>query len=68
MKLPDYLAQHGLSEGAFAEAIGCSREAVRRYCKGERIPDRETMPKIADATQGSVTANDFFGISPAVAA
>lgn len=63
MKLSDYLAQKGLTEAEFADRIGSSREAVRRYCKGTRIPDREKMAKIALATACEVTANDFFGIA-----
>lgn len=63
MKLSDYLAQHALSEGEFADRIGCSREAVRRYCIGSRIPDKARMTKIALATGCEVTANDFFGIA-----
>ena len=68
MKLKDWLAREGApTRPQFAAQIGRTAEAVRRYEEGERIPDRETMPLIAAATSGSVTANDFFGISPATA-
>lgn len=63
MKLADYLAQEDLTADAFAESIGTSRESVRRYISGERIPDRKIMLKIALATGCKVTANDFFGIA-----
>ena len=63
MKLSDYLAKHEISEAEFAARIDRTREAVRRYCNGSRIPDKDTMPKIALATGCEVTANDFFGIA-----
>lgn len=63
MKLADWLSANSLNEGDFAERIGRSREAVRRYVNGERIPDRETMPLIAQHTAGAVTPNDFFGVA-----
>ncbi len=69
MTLKDWLEREGLAPASFAPRIGRSSEAVRRYASGERIPDRETMPLIAAATAGDVTANDFFGIAlPIVAA
>jgi hypothetical protein len=39
-----------------------SAETVRRYIIGERIPDKERMSRIALATDGQVTANDFFDL------
>ena len=63
MKLRDYLKDHSLSQSEFADRIGVSKETVRRYIAGTRIPERETMEKIALATACQVTANDFFGIA-----
>lgn len=63
MTLKDWLIEKGLSHGQFAEMIGRTSEAVRRYAAGDRIPDRETMPKIVAETGGHVTPNDFFGVS-----
>jgi transcriptional regulator with XRE-family HTH domain len=63
MKLADYLDNHGLTKSDFAEIIGVSEETIRRYIKGTRIPERETMEKIALATACKVTANDFFGMA-----
>jgi DNA-binding transcriptional regulator YdaS (Cro superfamily) len=48
---------------AFAKSIGVSAETVRRYLNGERIPDKKRMSRIALATHGQVTANDFFGLA-----
>lgn len=60
MRLSEYLERRNESEAEFASRIGRSRESVRRYCNGERIPDRETMPVIVAATDRSVMPNDFF--------
>lgn len=68
MQLKDWLEKHGVNNADFGRKIDRSAEAVRRYANGERIPDRETMPLIVDATAGAVTANDFFGIDPAESA
>lgn len=62
MTLKDWLIEQNVEPSAFAERIGRTAEAVRRYVNGARIPDRATMPLIVSATQGRVTANDFFGI------
>ena len=65
MKLADYLADRSIKPADFGGQIGVSYEAVRRYCTGERIPDREVMARIFGATGGAVTANDFFGLEVA---
>lgn len=62
MTLKEWLSNHDVSAAEFATRIGRTTEAVRRYVSGERIPDKATMPLIADATDSAVTANDFFGI------
>lgn len=62
MTLKEWLAAERVSIGEFAARIGRSAEAVRRYVAGERIPDKETMPLIAEQTNGAVLPNDFFGI------
>lgn len=63
MPLKDWLSANNKTFGEFGAEIGRSGEAVRRYAIGLRIPDRDTMPEIARATDGAVTANDFFGIA-----
>jgi hypothetical protein len=63
MKLADYLAAHNLSYAEFARMIHAKgKDTVRRYATG-RIPQEPYMTRIAEATGGKVTANDFFGIS-----
>lgn len=68
MTLKDWLAGKELSHSDFAKQIDRTTEAVRRYVAGERIPDRESMLKIVEVTNGEVTANDFFGIVPSAEA
>src|SRR5688572_26449322 len=57
MTLRDWLDTNGKSNAQFGEIIGRTAEAVRRYAAGDRIPDRETMPLIVEATGGKVTPN-----------
>lgn len=60
MKLKDYLSASGKTHAEFAEEIGVSVQSLYRYINGERIPDRDTMPKIMRATGEQVTANSFY--------
>lgn len=64
MKLADYLAHAALTDQAFADKIGMSQSAVNRLRRGETRPDWETASKIAHATDGAVTANDFMPENP----
>ena len=59
MTLSQYLSQHGFSAARFAERIGVSAEAVRRYISGERTPRPAIMHRIMAATGSAVTPNDF---------
>jgi transcriptional regulator with XRE-family HTH domain len=63
MKLADYLTHTSTSRRDFAKSIGVSKETVRRYVTGKRIPEKEVMEKIAEVTELKVTANDFFGLA-----
>lgn len=60
MKLVAWLAQHGVSQAAFAETIGSSQPQVARFAAGTRIPNRETMLRIVAATDGAVRPDDFY--------
>jgi transcriptional regulator with XRE-family HTH domain len=60
MKLATYLESHAISDAAFGEAIGVSRQAVFRYRTGERRPEWAVLEAIARATGGAVTADDFM--------
>lgn len=62
MKLADYLEAHNLTYAEFGRMIRATgKDTVRRYATG-RIPQEPYMTRIAEATGGKVTANDFFGI------
>lgn len=60
MKLLTYMADRDLDDSALAEKIGnCSEYAVRKWKYGERIPRLAHLIRIAEVTEGAVTANDF---------
>ena len=61
MQLRDYLAQDGVSRKAFADLIGVSSEAVRRYEAGLRTPRPDQLRAIVEATEGKVTLEDLIG-------
>ncbi|MEM9046722.1 MAG: helix-turn-helix transcriptional regulator [Pseudomonadota bacterium] len=60
-KLSDWLKANNITQKRFAEIIGANQAAVSRYCQ-DRVPDRDRMAKIHSATNGEVTANDFFDL------
>lgn len=60
MTLSDYLSEARLNYAEFGRKIGVSRQAVRRYVEDGRIPESAVLKKIIWATDGKVTANDFF--------
>lgn len=60
MELATYLDQNGTSLTDFAGKIGTTIEAVRKYKSKERMPKPDIMARITAATDGQVTANDFY--------
>ena len=60
MTLATYLVLAEIGDADFAKKIGSKRYSVYRWRVGDRIPDREFMRKIREATNGAVTANDFY--------
>ena len=64
MTLTQYLRLTGQNQADFAAQIGVTQMAVSRYCRGNRVPNSFVMRRIMDATQGAVTANDFFKAQP----
>lgn len=74
VKLGDYLSENDLTYTSFAPLIGVKKpETVRRYCllpgrAYHRIPRPPIMARIATATDGQVTAADFYATPPAAAA
>lgn len=62
MTLGHYLQHHGLTAAEFADRIGVSPEATRRYAAGARIPHQAVMVRIFEVTGGVVTPNDFYSL------
>ena len=64
MKLSQYLETHSLTETAFAELVCADQSTVHRLRSKGQIPGRDLMARIFEATNGEVTANDFFELPP----
>lgn len=62
MKLKTYMERHKLSPARFAALIGVSQPAVHRYVHNGRIPQRDVMLRIVEATGGKVTPTDFYDV------
>ena len=60
MQLQSYITAHGLSRPAFAARIGVTPQALHRYLSGARVPHKDVLRRIAEATDGAVQPNDFF--------
>lgn len=60
MKLAEYLSDAEIKASAFAERIGVTRQTLWRYMSGERRPEWDVLERIAQATRGQVTPNDFL--------
>lgn len=61
MTLNDYLTKTGLSHAAFANEVGdVTEHGVKKWARGERLPRRNALRRIAEVTGGMVTATDFL--------
>jgi DNA-binding transcriptional regulator YdaS (Cro superfamily) len=61
MKLATYMDRNGLDDEAMAAQIGgVSSHAVKKWRYGERVPRPDAMQRLAKATGGKVTADDFM--------
>lgn len=49
-----------LTDVQLAKQLKCSIGALRKWRYGERIPRPDQMRRIAEATEGLVTPNDFL--------
>ena len=64
MRLDQWLARSRESRSAFARRVGLSPAAVTALCNEPDVwVGRETAERIAAATGGAVTPNDFLGLS-----
>jgi transcriptional regulator with XRE-family HTH domain len=65
MKLADYLVANGMAAADFAERMGVHRSTVSRWLApaepGKPVcrPSWDELRKMAEVTNGAVTANDF---------
>ena len=62
MTLGEYLDRTGTARAAFARQIDVRHITVTRYLAG-RVPEPEVMKRIIAATDGCVSANDFFRVA-----
>ncbi len=60
MTLGDYLEANGITAAAFAAKVDVSPVAVHRYVRRGRVPERDVMQRIVDATSGQVRPDDFY--------
>jgi len=60
MKLTDYLAQPHVSRQNFARALGVHVDSLYKWERGDRIPRKNMLAKIAEQTGGAVRPADFF--------
>lgn len=59
MRLADWLKETGTAQDAFANAIGVTQGRISQLVRGG-WPSADLALKIAAATDGKVTANDFM--------
>jgi len=60
MKLKHYLRSNRINQAQFAKRCGLSTATISRIISGERQPSLKVMQIIFRASNGKVTANDFF--------
>lgn len=60
MKLADYLETKGIKRSDFAREIGVTAGWVTCLCDGSGWPSQDVGERIAKATGGIVTPNDFM--------
>src|SRR3954469_17967578 len=63
MQLAGWLKHSKSTRADFARAVGISPGRVTQICEGE-LPSLDLAERIAKATSGAVTPNDFVGLVP----
>ena len=58
MDLPEYLFKNKISVIKFAKILGTERTYVHRWMSGDRIPSKNMLQKISNATEGQITRFD----------
>ncbi len=64
MKLSLWLKTGGISARELAAEINTTEATISRLKNGHALPSMEMAGKIAEATGGAVTANDFLDLGP----
>lgn len=59
MTLREWLDRNKVTVEVFADRIGTHHSSVSRYAGG-RMPRKEVLKRIKEATDGQVTADDFL--------
>jgi transcriptional regulator with XRE-family HTH domain len=62
MKLEAWIESTGRTSASFARDLGVEASTIHRIVRRERKPSHALMEKIAQATEGAVTPNDFFDV------
>ena len=67
MKITEWLKKNNLTHQEFiekSEQEGCyiSKEALQKWCAGQRIPRKDEMEKIYNLTNKKVKPNDFYDL------
>lgn len=60
MTLQEWMQNEGMSDAQFARRLARSTAAVNKWRNGLRTPRADALRQIVEATDGQVTANDFF--------
>jgi transcriptional regulator with XRE-family HTH domain len=64
MRLALYCEKNGVTAAELATHLKVSLRTAYRYLSGERIPDREVMPRLVRWSRGGVSPNDFYQNTP----
>lgn len=59
MKLSAYLKLHNIRPANFAAIVGVPASTISRIASGQRMPRVDTAQRIAEATNGEVSLEDF---------
>jgi len=60
VKIYDYMQEHRLTDEAFADKIGASKHAVRKYKSGTRRARPDLLLKIKQVTKGKIEEADWY--------
>lgn len=60
MNLGEFLERSGTTMTAFAAGLGVGVSTVHGWVSGRRLPGLEMAARIREATDGSVTFDDFL--------